>query len=148
MAADATVYPPVGFRFKLVYKGKDYAFQEISGISSKLEYDLVGSGGENRFKYRLPTVAKYEDLVLKRGLAPKDSALAKWCHETITADFKLWISTSDLSVSLLSEEGSPLMSWSFKNAYPVGWKIGELNSQENKIAIEHMEFAFNYFTTS
>jgi len=147
MVASSVQYPPVAFRFKLSYKNKDYAFQEVSGISSKLEYDLVGSGGENRFKYRLPKVGKYEDLVLKRGLVPKESALAKWCHETITADFNLWISTSDLSLSLLDEEGSPLESWNFKNAYPIGWKVSDLNSQDNKIVVEQMEFAFNYFTS-
>ena len=41
-------------------------------------------GGENRFKYKLPTQSKYQDLVLKRGLIPIKSKLATWVKKTLT----------------------------------------------------------------
>ncbi|MEZ4858757.1 MAG: phage tail protein [Flavobacteriaceae bacterium] len=32
------------------------------------------------------------------------------------------------------------------HAYPVKWNVSDLNAEENKIAIETIELAYNYFT--
>ncbi|MEZ4873956.1 MAG: phage tail protein [Flavobacteriaceae bacterium] len=59
---------PVSFYFKLSFKGVDAAFQEVSGISKELGVEEVVCGGENRFKYRLPTTTSGQNLVLKRAV--------------------------------------------------------------------------------
>jgi len=59
---------PVGFYFELSFRGEDAAFQEVSGMSKELSVEEVVCGGENRFKYRLPTVSSSQNLVLKRAL--------------------------------------------------------------------------------
>lgn len=64
---------PLGFYFELSFKDEDAAFKEVSGISKELSMEEVVCGGENRFKYRLPTITTSQNLVLKRALIPKGS---------------------------------------------------------------------------
>ena len=64
--------PAVGFFFSVdFYDGstkKFSSFKEVSGLSVKINTEDITQGGENGFKYRLPTGAAYQNLVLKRGL--------------------------------------------------------------------------------
>ncbi len=139
---------PIGFYFKLIVNGEETSFQEVSGISKGLSVEEVASGGENRFKYRIPNIPKYSSLVLKRGLASADSELINWCKSTIDEGVINPITTQDISVSLMDAEGSVLMVWTFNNAYPVKYSVSDLSSQENEMLIETIEFAYTYFNTA
>ncbi len=142
-------YPPVAFRFKLGFSdittAGDAAFQEVSGISAELGVEEIAEGGENRFKYRIPSAAKFNNLVLKRGLLTETSQLAKWCSDTVGTDFSTAIETKTIVVTLLDEEGNDLAVWNFYNAWPIKWSMADFKAMDNGIAIETMEFAFNYF---
>ena len=97
---------PVGFYFELSFKGEDAAFKEVSGISKELNMEEVISGGENRFKYRLPTITTSQNLVLKRALIPEGSQLIDWCASTLDEGLANAIITHDVSVSLFNPDGS------------------------------------------
>jgi len=141
--------PPVSFIFQLSFGGKEdnskIGFQEASGISREMNIEEVGCGGENRFKYRLPGVMKYNNLVLKRGLVPKGSSLSKWVIGTLEQGMVNSISPKDITVSLLDKARKILISWNFKSAYPVKWDVSNFKSTESEVAIETIEFAYNYF---
>ncbi len=143
MASDANY--PVSFYFKLSFEGEDAAFQEVSGISKELGIEEVSSGGENRFKYRLPTTVKSQNLVLKRALIPEGSKLIQWCSDTIDMGLDNGIQTKDITLSLLNAEGKPQVSWTFHNAYPVKYAVSDLRSNESELAIETIELAYTYF---
>lgn len=149
MGKNATYYPPPSFFFRLSFSGisgqADAGFQEATGLSSELGVEEVACGGENRFKYRLPKQAKYGNLVLKRGLVTANSQLAKWCQDTLTSDFGTAIQPKSIMLFLLGADNKPLMTWSFVNAYPVKWSLSDFKSQENSLAIESLEFAYNSF---
>lgn len=136
---------PVSFYFKLSFKGDDAAFQEVSGISKDLQLEEVVGGGENRFKYRLPSTTTSQNLVLKRALIGKGSKLVDWCAATMDSGLSVPIETHDVTVSLLDANGNASMSWMFYNAYPVKYSISDLRSQDNSLVIESMELAFTYF---
>ena len=144
-----TSYPPVAFYFQLSFSGVsgkvDVSFKEASGLTMEMGTEEIAEGGNNKFKHRVPTTAKYSNLVLKRGLIPSNSEVAKWCIDTITGGLAEVITTKNIIVSLLDEKGSPLKSWSFVNAWPVKWEVSEFNSMNNEIVIETLEFAFSYF---
>lgn len=147
--SDNTFYPPVSFSFKLAFtkiKDKmDAAFQEASGLNVEMGIEEVTSGGENRFKYRLPGVNKFNNLVLKRGLIPKGSALSKWVNETIGSGLAITIKPQDITLSLLDAKGSTLISWDFIQAYPAKMNVSEFKSMENAYAVETIEFVYQYF---
>ena len=144
-----STYPPVSFYFKLSFSGisgqVEASFKEVSGITMEMGVEEIAEGGVNGYKHRVPTTAKFSNLVLKRGLIPKDSELAKWCTSTINGGLEEAIQTKMITVHLLDASRKPLQSWSFANAWPVKWAVSDFNSMNNDIAIETLEFAYNNF---
>lgn len=145
----SNLYPPVGFYFRLTFTGisgaVDTSFKEVSGISVEMDTEEIAEGGNNRFKHRVPTTAKFSNLVLKRGLVTGSSELLNWCQETIQGGLVETVTPKNIIVDLLDEEGEPLKSWNFVNAWPVKWSVSDLNSMNNEIVIESMEFVYSYF---
>lgn len=123
----------------------DAAFQEVSGLSKELGTEDVVCGGENRFKYRLPTIATFQNLVLKRGVTTAESGLISWVKDTLDDGLVNAIQTKDIKVQLLDENGDVSMVWNFVSAYPVKWSASELKSQDSEVFIETLEFAYQYF---
>lgn len=141
------MYPPVVFHFKVEFSLPDSApedrearFQEVTGLKKELAVEEYQEGGENRFSHKLPTPAKYPNLVLKRGLL-KSSKLVDWCFDAIDHfNFK----PVDLKVTLLNEEHKPSVSWDFVRAYPLKWSVGDLKAQDNALMIETLEIVYQY----
>jgi len=139
-------YPPVGFHFEVRFLGiggdNDAQFQEVSGLSAEIGVEELTVGGENKFTYRLPTRAKYSNLILKRGML-KDSGLIDWFKKAIEEfEFK----PVNISVKLLNENHQTLTSWDFINAYPVKWAISDFKALENSLVVETIELSYQYFT--
>jgi phage tail-like protein len=139
---------PVSFYFKLSFNGDDAAFQEVSGISKEMSVEEVACGGENRFKYRLPTASTSQNLILKRALLREGSKLIAWCASTIDNGLIKKIEPQDVSVSLLDASGTVKVMWTFYKAYPVKYAVSDLKSQENGLVIESIELAYTYFAVS
>lgn len=144
----AAYYPPVGFHFRVEFtldglQDGDVRFQEVAGLSAELGVEEVVEGGENRFSHRLPTRAKYTNLILKRGLLT-DSRLIDWCVNAIeNFDFE----PTTVNVTLLNENHEPVAeSYSFVRAWPVKWAVSDFKAQENGIVVETLELAYNYFS--
>jgi len=143
--------PPVGFHFKVEFgflsssAENDARFQEVSGLSSELGTEEYEEGGENRFSHRLPSRAKYGNLVLKRGLFT-DSLLILWCKNAIE-NFEFVPTT--VNVTLLNENHEPVGdTYSFVNVYPIKWSVSDFKAQDNSIVIETLELVYSYFKRS
>lgn len=141
-------YPPVGFHFRVSFSlsgvgEKDSRFQEVTGLSAELGTEELQEGGENRFVHRLPTLPKYGNLVLKRGLLT-DSELIQWCRNAIE---NFSFEPTRVDVTLLNEEHQPLgFTYSFARAWPVKWAVSDFKAQENGLVVETLELSYNYFT--
>lgn len=148
-------YPPGAFYFSVSILGSatplalltsiDASFQEVRGIESQFDVEEVTEGGENRFVHRLPRAAKYSNLVLKRGMVTRDSFIAEWVGLTIGGSLSLPIVPQNILVSLLNPDGIPITAWLFINAYPLRWEVSPMNSQDNQLLTETLEFSYNYF---
>ncbi|GAA3630163.1 phage tail protein [Flavivirga jejuensis] len=143
----ATYYPPVSFHFKVEFNGistqeTDIQFQSVAGLSVDIETEEFAEGGENRFKHKFPVRTKFPNLVLKRGLVT-DSKLIDWCRDAIES---FQFAPIDLTVKLLNEKHDPLVTWNVVHAFPVKWTVADLNAEENKLSVETIELAYNYFT--
>ena len=145
-------FPPAAFFFSVIINGDDSGadayFQEVSGLEMELEVEDVVEGGQNGFKHRLPTRAKYNNLILKRGLILEGSNMLSWCQNTIQKVFQKAIELKSIAVQLQDSAGNPLMTWNFNNAYPIKWKVSDFNAEENAIVIENLEFAYRDFSVS
>lgn len=136
---------PVVFHFKVEVGGaaddQDIRFQEASGIGAEIGVEDLREGGLNEYVHRLPTGAKYGNLVLKRGYV-KDSGVAQWCRRAIEA---FSFEPRDVQVSLLDETHAPVAAWTFSGAYPVKWRLADLKAQDNALAIETLELAYRMY---
>lgn len=138
----------VSFQFELAFKGERIPFQEISGMLMEVNTEEVVCGGENRFKYRLPTITTSQNLVLKRAIVPVISRLATWCKSSIGGGMATKIEATDVSVNLLDSKAKVCMKWVFHKAYPVKYSFSDLKSNESALIIESMELAYTYFEVS
>lgn len=148
-------YPPAGFLFKLFVKGfpqegVDTAFQEVEGISMKLETTPLVEGGMNYMSHKLPVRTSYGDLKLKRGIIPMDSQFAKWCFDSFGTNSTGLVKTKLVTLQLLSEPGSDgkpsvLCTWTFNNAYPINWEVSGFNAQQSSIVVESITLTYSYF---
>ncbi|MGB1241741.1 MAG: phage tail protein, partial [Chitinophagales bacterium] len=125
-------------------------FKEVSGLTAEREVELIVEGGNNDYVHKVPKGAtKYNNLVLKRGLISSKSALGKWCLSAIGSVLSKPIKPKTIDVELQDPyDKSPVMKWSFTNAWPVKWEVSGLDSQKSEILIESIEFAYNSFSVS
>jgi phage tail-like protein len=140
-------YPPVGFHFKvevqdLPAKEDDVKFTEVSGLSVEMGTEEIAEGGENRFIQKYPTRTKYPELVLKRGLLV-NSEILTWIRQCLE-DYN--IQPKDIFIKLLNEKHQPLLTWNVVKAYPTKWAVSDLNASNNAVAIETLQFFYQYFT--
>jgi phage tail-like protein len=137
--------PPTAFYFSVKFKGMDdmdCSFQEASGLKATFGIEEKKEGGENSFVHRLPTPAKFDNLVLKRCLVP-NSKLDKWCQDAFN-NFKF--DPRDIQIALLSlGELQILASWNIVSAFPLSWELGALKSTTNELAIETLTLNYKYF---
>jgi phage tail-like protein len=150
MSTSAT-YPPVAFYFSVKIDGvstqtPDSAFAEADGLEAELGVFEVKEGGENRYSHRLPDRATHGKLTLKRGVVMASSDLATWCKSTLESDFSSQVTTKGITVSLLNEEGNPILVWNFHDAWPVKWSVASLDAKKNEVALETLEFSYSYST--
>lgn len=136
-------YPPVSFFFKVEIDGfpDDIGFQSVDGLNVKLDEDTHAEGGENTFTHHFPKRVSYGDLTLKRGMLIGSSMIA-WFNDAVqNFDF----SPRDITVTLLTAEGTPLDQWLFRNAWPKAWNIESFDATNNKVAAESIVLAYQYF---
>lgn len=141
-------YPPVGFYFNVTVDGisgvNEGSFQEVSGLSVKLETTPVKEGGENQFVHRLPLPPVYSNIVLKRGLMV-GSPLITWALSAVQS---FTFTPKTVVITLMDQSSNILATWNVVNAYPVALKVSDLKAQENALAIDTLELAFQYFQRS
>ncbi|BAV05981.1 hypothetical protein FLA_1996 [Filimonas lacunae] len=117
-------------------------FQEVSGLNATLGTEELKEGGVNLYTTRLPGRAKYDNLVLKRGLLV-GSPLTTWVFDALQ---NFLIDPQPVQVRLIDEQKKPIVTWSIKNAYPVAIKTDPFRAMDNALAIESLELAYTYFT--
>ncbi len=126
----------------------DAGFKEISGLNMTSNVEEVTSGGENRFKYRLPQPVSFPNLELKRGVTLANSPLLGWVRATLQNGFSQPISTQDMLLILLDANGQPNMAWQIVGAYPVKWSGGDFNADKSEVFIESIELAYQYYESN
>jgi phage tail-like protein len=147
--------PPVVFHFRVSFdttiedgggvdtttENGDGRFQEVSGLTAEISTEEYREGGLNVYAHRLPTGAKFGNLVLTRGYM-RGTAIAQWCRDAIE---HFTFAPKNVDVVLLNDKHQPLAQWKFTGAYPVKWSLSDLKAMDNAIAIESMELAYRSF---
>jgi len=139
-------YPPVGFHFLVKFElspanAEDNRFQEVSGLEAEMEMENFTEGGQNRFTWQLPKRTRYSDITLKRGMFI-GSPLITWCRDALE-NFNF--APANVTISLLNEQHSPVMTWYVVNAIPKKWSVSGFNATDNTIVVESVTLGYRYF---
>jgi phage tail-like protein len=140
MAGEAqdSVWPVPKFYFSVNIDGKDYSFQEVTGLETETQIIEYRRSDSKQFStIKMPGIAKVGNVTLKKGVFAKDNNFYKW-YDAIKMNT---IKRMTVIIKLLDENGGTTMSWTLQNAWPTKIQSTDLKSDGNEIAVESIEFA-------
>ncbi len=135
----------VGFRFSVLFLAGgavpnplDIRFQKVSGLSAEVTTKPLTEGGQNLYTQQLPERVSYRNLVLERGMV-----VGSPLNLEFNAAMSLFkFSPSNVLVTLLAENKTPLAAWLFLKAYPVKWATADLDANQTGALIDTLELAY------
>lgn len=119
-------------------------FSECSGIGAKRTVETFHEGGVNDYAHVMAGPLEHEHIVLKRGVT-LSKELWNW-FEAGKYDF----SVQRRSLSIIQEAPGAnqsdggrgvIKTWNVNRAFPVNWKLSELNAGSSTLAFETLELA-------
>jgi phage tail-like protein len=137
--------PIIGMRFAVLFmvggvlpNPLDLRFSKVSGLSMKVETESVSEGGQNLYTQQLPKGVSHGNLVLERGMVVGSPLNLEFNASLSTFKFV----TSNVLVTLLSEDGLPMAAWLLMKAWPVSWSTSDLDASTPGLVIDTMELAY------
>jgi len=129
--------PFAAFNFLVEIDGVTVAgFSECTGLNADnavIEYRV---GSEEATMRKLPGLATYKNIVLKRGMTDSKD-LWDWRKRVLDGKTQ----RQGGSVTLLNEARQPALRWTFREGWPAKWDGPSLNGKNNEVAIETLEIA-------
>jgi phage tail-like protein len=118
------------------------AFNECVLPNVQVKTEEVVEGGQNAFIHKLPTNVDVGTFTLKRGIT-RNKLFLKWYMQVVEGKIK--DSTKQVTLIMLDSLSIPLMTFNFRDAYPVKWRGPSLKSDTSAVAIEEVEFVHHGF---
>ena len=119
------------------------AFQECGGLEIEMDVQEYQEGGRNNGTIRRVGRAKYQPLVLKRGMfhgaddeAQVNVELWHWMQRIVNGERP--VARYDGLVYVMSADGQVRATWMFDRGLPSKIKGPELNGKTGEIAIEEL----------
>ena len=116
----------------------DIRFQRVSGLSATIETTTVNEGGQNLYTQHLPRRVGHDNLVLERGFVVGSPLNI----EFNAAMSLLKLAPSNVLITLLARDATPLAAWMFRKAFPVRWATADLVATEDKVLIDTLELCY------
>lgn len=136
---ESTTWPMPKFRFEVDFGPlKGLAFQEVSGMDEEVQViDYRHSNSEHFSSRKMPGVAKYGNVTLKRGVFVNDNSFWDWMN----AIKMNTVQRCSVLIKLLDETGAVMMQWQLPNAWPTKITASDLTSDGKEVAVESIELA-------
>ncbi|MBL4662458.1 MAG: phage tail protein [Flavobacteriaceae bacterium] len=145
---DQATLPSSEFYFELSANGEQTTFQEVTGISTEVALPKLLKKDENPSKFRLPSLPKTGNLILKNGRSVQDSKLLQWCASCQNATSNTSVEKTRVALHLKDAKGKLLLEWTLFNAYPVKNNMASSNPNTKETEIKDLELAYSFFTLS
>lgn len=117
---------------------KNIAFQEVSGMDKEVQVIEYRHSNNKLFStIKMPGIAKYNNITMKRGIFVNDNTFWKWMDEIKMNIIK----RRTVLIKLLDEEANVTMQWELRNAWPTKITGTDLKSDGNEVAVDTLEIA-------
>jgi len=122
----------------------DGAFQECTGLEIDMDIQEYYEGGSNDAVVRRIGRAKYQNLILKRGMFYGDSGrvnqdLWNWLQDV--ASGVLPVRRYNGRIKVMSVADKVAATWTFNRGLPAKIRGPELNAKTGEVAIEELHIA-------
>lgn len=137
---EGSTWPMPKFRFEvdLGTELKGVAFQEVSGMDKEVQIIEYRHSNSTLFStIKMPGIAKYGNITMKRGVFVNDNNFWKWMDEIKMNTIK----RRTVLIKLLDENGAVTMQWQLNNAWPTKITGTDLKSDANEVAVDTLEIA-------
>jgi phage tail-like protein len=130
--------PQLGFGFA-VQLGDEILgwFTEFGALTIEREVKPQPEGGVNDYIHQLPGRLKRLNVTLKHGLAGNE--LWTWFQQGL---YDVKIETRNISIVLYDGTLAEVRRWDLVDVYPAKWNGSTLNSSQQEVFIESVEFAY------
>jgi phage tail-like protein len=120
------------------------AFQECSGIEIEQDIGEIVQGGHNDSVVKRVGRAKFQNIVLKRGMffpagSPVDNRLWKWLQDIIRGVRP--VPRFDGTIDVMDVGDSVVATWHFRRGLPARIRGPTLNAQTGEVGIEELHIA-------
>lgn len=135
--------PKFRFEVDLGTEMKGVAFQEVSGMDVENQVIEYRKSNSPLFSVqKMPGIAKYSNITMKRGVFVNDNTFWNW-HAEIKMNT---IKRRTVLIKLLDEQGKVTMQWQLDNAWPTKITSTDLKSDGNEVAVDTLEIAHEQIT--
>lgn len=141
--ADSVKYPLTSIRFEVDWGGSSASFAEVNGLDVQTDVTEYRGGADATLTVRkIPTLMKYGNVTLKRGILAKDNDLFDWWTKNQQGKHE----QRTVTVKLMNEAGEETVSWTIERAWPVKVEGPGMNAKGSDVAIESIEFCHEGIT--
>src|SRR5260370_34609762 len=122
----------------------DRAFQECTGLEMDTDIEEYSEGGSNDAVVRRVGRAKYQNIILKRGMLYGDSGNVKpdlWTWLQGVASGVRPVQRYDGRIKVMSVADKVAATWTFDRGLPAKIRGPELNAKTGEVAIEELHIA-------
>lgn len=133
-------WPVPKFHFSVEFQVFDgsIGFQEVSGLDIEAQVIEYRSGNSENFStVKMPGLQKSSNLTFKRGIFKGDKSMWEWFKKNVMNT----VERDKITINLLDESHSAIVTWSVKNAWCAKLSFSDLKSDANEVAIDTMEVA-------
>lgn len=139
-------YPIQNFHFQVDWGGTRIGFESVENLEVQSTYIEYREGSSKEYgTMKLPGRPIYGNIVLKRGVFPKDTEFFKWWRDTYFfmergQPGSLYRRT--VTIKVLNDAHEPILTWQLHNAFPVRFAVSDLHAQGNEVLIETLELTY------
>ncbi len=116
-------------------------FKEAQGLDILIDVTEYQMGGKNDGPVKLPGMTRYTNIVLKRGIT-KSKKFFEWITKAVNGK----VERCGGKIALLKRDGSPVMEWTFKKAFPCRYEGPSFDAETGGICLETLEIAHEGLT--
>jgi phage tail-like protein len=121
----------------------DGGFQECSGLELEMDVQEYAEGGRNANVVRHVGRARFQPIVLKRGMLYAGNSVHRelwdWIHNVVSGMRP--VARYDGVVEVMSSGEDVVARWEFERGLPARVRGPELNARTGEIAIEELHIA-------
>jgi phage tail-like protein len=140
MAIDPTkVYSLPKFHFEVDWGGTRIGFTEVAGLEAETEV-IEYREGSNKLYHptKQPGLTKFSNITLKRGLFKGDIEFFQNWQKTFYFQEVNEKYRRDVTIKLLDESHTAVITWILASAWPCRVKWASLNASENEVLMEEL----------